>query len=214
MFEAARLAALGIDVEKIKHSDPDLGEPAWAHVSGWAQLSGTPRRLSCVLLCRDAAPTLAHLLPELSDVLTEIGFPWEVTVIDQASVDESHEVLSQWTEFPGFNWLRLAKDYGDTAAALAGLCSVRGDAVIVTNASASPSIERLPEMVDQWEQGSAAVFLERRGDDVWSAGIRSQEPFDLELHHLTLANSLGGASNIVLLDRRAIDRLVNSTIGR
>ena len=68
--------------------------PSWAHASGWAQISGTRRTVSCVLTCRNQAPTLAKLLPFLSDTLTECGYPWEIIVVDIASVDQPRALLA------------------------------------------------------------------------------------------------------------------------
>ena len=49
--------------------------PAWAHASGWAQLSGARQTVSCVLPCENSARTLSKLLPILSGRLTECGTP-------------------------------------------------------------------------------------------------------------------------------------------
>jgi len=213
-FEATRLRALGIEVERFRHSDQELGEPAWAHVSGWAQLSGTPRRISCVLTCRDDAASLGRLLPDVSDTLTELGFPWELTIIDNPGMDGSGAVLSKWTELPGFNWMRLAKDYGEAAAVWAGLCNARGDAVILINASDDPPLERLSELVDQWELGNEIVALERdSGDGSGSVVNWSQECGDIEQFRRPCPNPLKNAYRLILLDRRAVDSLIQSRPG-
>lgn len=197
-FDSTRTFALGDDADERDASRSRREARAWAHVSGWAQLSGTPRHLSFVVVHRNAR-ALGHLLPEISDTLTEIGFPWEISVVDNASTDGSEALLSQWAEVPGFNWIRLARDYGDMGAIATGLRDARGDAVLLTNASSPMSIELLPEVVETWEAGSMVVSVE------WSperlnhvVGWRDDLPDDL----------LVGQHDIVLLDRAVVDRLL------
>lgn len=190
-FDAARRLAVG--------SDGVAAPPrTWAHVSGWAQLSGTPRRLSFVVIHRNAR-ALGFLLPVVSDALTEIGYPWEIAVIDNASEDGSGALLAAWSEVPGFNWIRLARDYGDMGALAAGLREARGDAVILANASAPLSIEHLPDVVDRWDAGSRVVSVEWSSDrHNHVVGWRDELPADL----------MAGAHDLVLLDRAVVDRLL------
>ena len=211
-LEARRLQALGIEVEKFQCSDQQHGDPSWAHVSGWAQLSGTPRRLSCVLTYRDGAASLGHLLPVVSDTLTELGFPWELTIVDNASTDIPWRLLSEWTELPGFNWMRLAKDYGDAATAWAGLCNARGDAAILLDAADDAPLDRLSELVDRWEQGDEIVVLEHEGADGCASVVswpQDDDEFEPSLSTCPSAFSY----RLILLDRRAIDSLMESRLG-
>jgi dolichol-phosphate mannosyltransferase len=198
-----------VTITSIKHSLSDLGEPAWAHVSGWAQLSGRPRRISCVVLCRNAAQALVSLLPELSDSLTEVGFPWEVTFVDSASADDTDRLLSDWTEIPGFKWIRLARDYGETVAIWTGARDARGDAVIVINAVANPSLDLLPEMISRWDEGNEIVFVDHGdapGQDqlvCWSGDFPGSDSSAENVAGLAV-----GAGAFMLLDRRIIDSLM------
>lgn len=212
-FEATRLRSLGIEVERFSHSDQALHESSWAHVSGWAQLSGRPRKISCVLTCRDNAAWLGRLLPEVSDTLTELGFPWELTIVDSASTDESHGLLTEWTKLPGFNWMRLAKDYGESAAVRAGLGSERGDAVILIRAPDDPPLERLSELVDRWEQGHEIVVLERStGDGAGSVVNWSQDRFDIDQFRATDPNRIKSTHRLILLDRLVVESVIGSPL--
>ena len=213
-LEATRLRSLGIEVERFSHSDQELHEPSWAHVSGWAQLSGKPRKISCVLTCRDNAAWLGRMLPEVSDTLTEIGFPWELTIVDNASRDESFDLLTVWAELPGFNWMRLAKDYGEDAAVRAGLCSARGDAVILIRAPDDPPLKRLSELVDRWEQGHEIVVLEQGAGNVCSpVEDWSQDRFDMNQFLATDPNRVKQITrHLILLDRGVVESIIGSPL--
>jgi hypothetical protein len=150
----------------------------------------------------------------LSDTLTELGFPWELTIVDTPSSHGSNIGLSKWTELPGFNRMRLAKDYGETAAVWAGLCNARGDAVILINASDDPPLERLPELVAQWELGNEIVVLER-GSGIGKGSVVNwaQDRCDMEAFRAPSQSHINNTYRFILLGRRAVESLIGSRRG-
>jgi polyisoprenyl-phosphate glycosyltransferase len=129
----------------------------WAHVSGWAQLHGTRRSVSCVIPVRDQLPTLRALLPPLSDLLTECGYPWEVIVIDTASSDGTERILSAWCELPGYRLVALDENVGRAGAIVIGFEAARGDAVILLDAAVDHPLPIISDMVQRWEAGASVV---------------------------------------------------------
>lgn len=137
----------------------------WAHASGWALLSGRRRRLSCVISCFNQALEVSHLLPRLSDVLTECGYPWEVIVIDRGSDDATPDIARAWTELPGFRYLRVASDGRDGRDIEAGLLAARGDAVIVYDPQlGTAALDGVRRLVLAWE--GDAVLAHAAADDL------------------------------------------------
>ena len=198
-----------VSIAQIVHSRERSGGPSWARVSGWEQLSGRPRTITCLVICRNSAPLLSRLLPLLSDALTEAGFPWEIACVDSASTDSSAALMQSWCEFPGFAWVRLAADYGAAAAVRTGLELARGDAVIVAYADAQLSIELLPDMIAKWEAGSEIVLDRQVGNEprhlvCWS--LDCPTPAD---GHGDDVPADPDSSRLLLLDRRAVDALIH-----
>ena len=148
----AAIAAPALDVDALDTA------PSWAHASGWAQLSGTRRTVSCVLTCSNQAPTLARLLPFLSDTLTECGYPWEIIVVDIASVDRTRALLSKWAELPGFQTVSLHAGAVPSNAFALGLYRARGDAVIMLDAALEHDPALIPRMILKWEDQARMVF--------------------------------------------------------
>ena len=132
--------------------------PAWAHASGWAQLSGARQTVSCVLSCENSARTLSKLLPILSDTLTECGYPWETIVVDSGSTDGTEHVLRAWCELPGYRLLAIDDDVGRASSIVLGLEAARGDAVILLDAEAPHPLTMISEMVQRWEAGAPAIY--------------------------------------------------------
>jgi glycosyltransferase involved in cell wall biosynthesis len=138
--------------------------PSWAHASGWAQLSGKRRTVSCVVTCSNQAPTLATLLPFLSDTLTECGYPWEVIVVDIASVDRTQALMAKWAALPGFQTLSLHAGAVPSDAFALGLYRARGDAVIMLDAALEHDPALIPRMILKWEDEARMVFARRDAD--------------------------------------------------
>src|SRR5919206_3210257 len=130
------------------------GDAAWAHVSGWAQLSGHRQNISCIVPTLDQAPILATMLPELSDVLTECGYPWEVVIVDAGSRDTTEALLRAWCQFDGFRALMLREEIGRTSAITIGLQEARGDAVVLLDPASEHPLSLLRQMVILWEGGA------------------------------------------------------------
>jgi hypothetical protein len=196
--------------EALKSAYGPFGEPSWAHVSGWAQLNGAcERKISCVVVCREMSEWLGELLPKLSDLLTEAGFPWEINCVDAARRrDGTAEMLSAWSDVPGFRWIRLGWPIGQAAAVLTGLHSARGDAVLLVNTGAKPSMDLLPSMISKWDQGHEVVLVRRDDDkgaeflDAWNIG-----PSVIESP--TIGRRISSGIDIaILLDRRVVDMLL------
>ncbi|MBW8828516.1 MAG: glycosyltransferase [Burkholderiales bacterium] len=159
-------------------------EPSWAHVSGWSQLSGSMRTVSCVISACNEVTALAELLPLLSDSLTEAGFPWEVIVVDARSDDGTERLLSGWGELPGFRSVRVSRQLSKDANLVIGLEAARGDAVVLLDPKPKYPPSLLQQMISLWDQGAELVYA-----------------IDEETSHVGVLKSLDGA---------AVSRLIES----
>jgi len=184
-------------------------EPLWAHVSGWSQLSGEMRTVSCVIsACNDAA-RLAKLLPRLSDSLTESGFPWEVIVVDAGSDDGTDRLLSGWGELPGFWSLTVSRQLGKAANLVIGLEAARGDAVILLDPQPKYPPSLLQQMIAQWEQGAEVVYAIEDGSNrfgvlkSWDSTAVDRLIASLEPMHMPQ-----GTTEFALFDRRVVNYLL------
>lgn len=144
-------------------------EAPWGHASGWAQLYGQRRNVSCVVLGLDHTTGLAEIFDSLSDALTEAGYPWEVLMVFAGANRQLSSLLGAWCERPGFRRISLPSD---TSAALTlkfALEQARGDAVLLLEAHGGELSVPIPEMVSQWSDGVEIV----RSRWLDSAGVGS-----------------------------------------
>jgi polyisoprenyl-phosphate glycosyltransferase len=186
----------------------DVGS-GWAHASGWAQLYGTRRSVSCVVPVRNQLPVLRTLLPVLSDLLTECGYPWEVIVVDSASADGTETVLRAWCELPGYRLLALDDHVGRATAIMLGLEAARGDAVILLDAQAPHPLTMVHEMVQRWEAGATVIYAARdpySGDSVLRVPGHARSLQDPSpLAGVRLADD---STDLVLLDKLMVRELL------
>jgi polyisoprenyl-phosphate glycosyltransferase len=194
--------------------DPDARRsgPSWAHVSGWAQLSGKRRTVSCIVPCHDTAASVAKLLPALSDTLTEYGYPWETIAVDCDPTQRTQGVLAPWIKLPGFRSLRCRGGTRRAEAVAMGLHYARGDVVLV----ADPTESRVPELVSdtisRWESG-ACLLLYSEQDTLLDASqmVRQEDGAPPQAQTRQRSNLRTVMSAVSLIDRRLVDRLLRDT---
>lgn len=180
---------------------------AWAHVSGWAQLSGRRQHLSCVLLAHNQVAALGTLLPELSDLLTECGYPWEIILVDRGSSDATEAFARSWCELPGFQALVLNAGAGRAQALTIGLQAARGDAVLLLDAGSVEALPMAQRMVRAWEDGSELVWLEhdpvsgRRRLQRWTASPHEGRP-------PAVLPAFATEGHLTLIDRRLLQTVL------
>jgi glycosyltransferase involved in cell wall biosynthesis len=184
--------------------------PAWAHASGWAQLSGARQTVSCVLPCENHARTLSKLLPILSDTLTECGYPWELIVVDAGSTDGTNGLMQAWCELPGFRYLPLGGPASLGSSVEAGILAARGDAVVLLDPALRHSPELIPQMILQWESDARLVYAQQAGEPgrstlrQWDDALMRQQLSRPDFMLPPQCLELG------LLDRRLVDSLLQA----
>ena len=203
----------------IQHANPTSANPtsadldealfdsdhSWAHASGWAQLSGSRRTVSCVLPCGQHTRTLQMLMPILSDTLTECGYPWELLLIDHGSDADSSALLHAWTDLPGFRHCQMRKPATSREAFTAGLSAARGDAVILFDPRVLHSPELVPRMILLWE--ADAVFVHASHDpDTGRSVLRQWDAAQARQRTESADFTMpAGCTELCLLDRQLID---------
>jgi polyisoprenyl-phosphate glycosyltransferase len=172
-------------------------ETGWAHASGWMQLSGVRRRLSCVLPWRNDAGSLAAALPALTDALTEAGYPWELLIIDAGGgADFTRQPPSR---IDGVRYATSPRPISRAQALVAGLACARGDAVVLLDLTHVPLAGRIPGMVSRWDEGDEVVSgLESCDGHPASRALLAIDSSDFGL----------GEGHLLLLDRRVVDELL------
>jgi hypothetical protein len=192
-------------------ADASVDDVPWGHASGWAQLYGQRRNVSCVVLGLERATGVAEVFDSLSDALTEAGYPWEVLMVDTMPGSRLSRVLRAWGERPGFRLVALPAGTPAKLALTLGLERARGDAVVLMQAHGGELAVPIPEMVSRWSDGmevvrSRWVGLEQVRSAAGSGGL-AQAPQAAPSD--ALERLLGDEA--ILLDRRAINAVLGES---
>jgi dolichol-phosphate mannosyltransferase len=94
----------------------------------------------------------------LTDVLEPMGMRYEVILVNDGSADKSlDEMRRAVTEFPYLKVIDLLRNYGQTAALMAGIDHASGDAIILIDADLQNDPADIPLMISKLRDGFDVV---------------------------------------------------------
>jgi hypothetical protein len=209
-FDSIRLFAVGSEKSNVGLASKQTPALSGAQISGWAERSRGRKRVSCVIL-RSPTPAWARAsLPQVSDALTEVGYPWEVVVIDPCPETKDYGPFALWTQLPGFRVVLTDGRKSAASAFRAGLCAARGDAVILLDDASDGAIARMPEVLSLWENGNAVISMDR--NDSCQVRVVANSPKGVARACMKLsgdASLAAGGVQVLMLDRQATDALLH-----
>ncbi|MEP6667769.1 MAG: glycosyltransferase family 2 protein [Chthoniobacter sp.] len=99
----------------------------------------------------EALPILAE---RVTTVLGQIGQPWELIFINDGSLDGSEEVLDGLAEKnPAIKVVHFRRNYGQTAAMMAGFDFAQGDVIIPMDGDLQNDPSDIPRMLAKLDEG-------------------------------------------------------------
>jgi glycosyltransferase involved in cell wall biosynthesis len=156
---------------------------------------------------------LARCLEQVSGSLDSVGCDRELIVVDDGSVDATWQkivTLAAAEPLRGrLKGVRLSRNFGKEAAILAGLCSARGDAVIVIDADLQHPPALIPRMLALWDGGKVDVVeaVKRiRQRESWVRRIGANLYY--RLFAVASGMDMRNATDFKLLDRRVVEHYI------
>jgi hypothetical protein len=132
--------------------------------------------LSVVVPLYDEVDSIEPLVGQLSAVLDGLGVSSEVVIVDDGSTDGSFEALATAAERePRLRVVRLARNYGQTAALAAGFAESRGEVVVSLDADLQNDPGDIPRLLERLGPGVDLVngWRRDRQDPWWSRRLPS-----------------------------------------
>jgi dolichol-phosphate mannosyltransferase len=121
------------------------------------------KMLSVIIPIYNERETIRPLFEKNAEVLRRIGQPWEVLFINDGSQDGSEEELNAVAaENPEVKVLHFRRNFGQTAAMMAGFDHARGDVIIPMDGDYQNDPEDIPKMLAKLDEGYDVVSGWRR----------------------------------------------------
>src|SRR5438552_3193339 len=148
-----------------------------------------------------------ELLSDLKTALQQIGFRFEVVLVDDGSPDDTWAKIKDAAQILGnVRAVRLSRNFGKELALCAGLERAQGNAVVVMDGDGQHPPSLLPLLIENWRGSGADVveaFKRKRGRESLASKFGALT-FYVILNKLS-GFELKGASDFKLLDRRVVD---------
>ena len=167
------------------------------------------KTLAIVVPVFNEAANLSVLVERIERSLAGVDERWSILFVDDGSSDGTLGQLRRLAQSnPRVGAIVLSRNFGKEAAMAAGLRHARGDAVVIMDADLQHPPEAIPMFLEAWRAGSEVVQGLRRGR-VGESLPRSRlsKFFYRAFARVTDLQIPKGATDFVLLDRKAVDAL-------
>ena len=123
----------------------------------------TNKKISAVVVCYRDEGNIREMYRRLSLVLPKITPDYEIIYVNDASSDNSGEILRELASMDAnFTVVTHSRNFGAQAAFTSGMMQSLGDAVIIMDGDLQDPPELLEEFVKKWLAGFEVVYGERR----------------------------------------------------
>ena len=114
--------------------------------------------VSVVLPIYNEALSLPSLFDDLIPVMDSLGCSYEILAVDDGSKDNSAAILSELaTLHPQVRLIEFVKNYGQTAALMAGFDECRGDIIVTLDADLQNDPRDIPALIGKLREGYDVV---------------------------------------------------------
>lgn len=133
--------------------------------------------LSLVVPIHNEEPSILPLYDRLTAVLAQVGRPYEILFIDDASTDRSYELLANLVQTdPRLKVIRLRRNFGQTAALSAGFHEARGEVILAMDGDLQHAPEDIPALLKPIDEGYdiASGWRHERADNAVTRRLPSK----------------------------------------
>jgi glycosyltransferase involved in cell wall biosynthesis len=122
------------------------------------------RMISVTVPIFNEVESISPLHESVSAVLKELGRPWELVLVNDGSSDGSTDALDRLAATdPNVKVIHLRRNYGQTAAMMAGFDYARGDIIIPMDGDLQNDPSDIPRLLAKLDEGFDVVSGWRKG---------------------------------------------------
>lgn len=134
-------------------------------------------KVSVIVPVYNEEESIPELYTELAAVFDRGPWDAELVIVDDGSTDRSAAVISGIArQDPRVRFVRFARNFGQTAAILAGIDHATGDVLVPMDADLQNDPEDVPRLLAKIEEGYDVVsgWRKNRQDRLWSRRVPSK----------------------------------------
>ncbi len=165
--------------------------------------------LSVVIPAYNEEQMLKKTVRVLSDLLTSEKISFELVFVDDGSKDRTWEQICEaHAENEHVRGVHFSRNFGKEAAIFAGLSEARGDCAAVMDCDLQHPPQTLIQLYRKWEEGYEVVEAVKRTRGKESAAHKAATGIFYKIMSKAVKIDMSRASDFKLLDRRAVDSLL------
>lgn len=164
--------------------------------------------ISTVITCYRDEGNIQEMHRRLTKVLSEFDFDYEIIFVNDASPDNSENVLrSIAAKDKNVTIILQSRNFGAQNAFTAGMEQSLGDAVVIMDGDLQDPPELIPEFIKKWEDGYDVVYGIRRKRERSMGELKSwiYHMFYVVFNKISYMKVPEDAGEFSLMDRRVVD---------
>ncbi len=166
--------------------------------------------LSVVIPAYNEEQMIEKAISVIGSVLQGAEIPHELIFVDDGSSDTTWRRLSDAARRDSHvHGIHFSRNFGKEAAIMAGLAQARGDCCVVIDCDLQHPPEKIPEMYALWQQGYEVVEGQKSSRGAESMAHAWAAKWFYALISRATGFDMSSASDFKLLDRKAVDVLIN-----
>jgi glycosyltransferase involved in cell wall biosynthesis len=131
--------------------------------------------LSVVIPIYNERENLVPLEEKLNETLPKLDLSYEVVFVDDGSLDGSEELIrTLQKQNPHLRLIRFAKNFGQSAAFVAGFRAARGRIIVTMDADLQNDPADIPALLDKIEEFDVVCGWRHKRNDPWIKKISSK----------------------------------------
>jgi glycosyltransferase involved in cell wall biosynthesis len=163
--------------------------------------------ISIIVPVFNEAQNLASLWRDLSCVITNLEFEFEVIFVDDGSSDDTSNIIQQLhSEDSRVKGVHLTRNFGHQNALRAGLDYAKGEAIIMMDGDFQHPPKLIPEFIKKWQEGYNTVHSIRSYDS-YNLKSSTSLAFYHILNKLSPIKIHPGMADFRLIDRKILELL-------
>ncbi len=172
-------------------------------------MADKPISISVAVPVFNELESLPELYRRITQVMQDLGQPWELILVDDGSTDGSREwIEAQAAKDDHLRPVIFARNFGHQIGVTAGLDYSRGKAVVIMDADLQDPPEVIPELVARWQEGYEVVYAVRaeREGETWFKRFTAALFYRL-INRITDVDMPVDTGDFRLMDRAVVNAL-------